>query len=115
MTRLTRALSLVSLNSSVTWACSGPGASGAIARASRVGLVCLLISFSATIASMVRGRALKRKVLPIAAVVLLLIHPTMWLGVSSGDCGAALMYAGPVMAALHLGVLGLLAVGKPPR
>ena len=86
-----------------------------MATASVVGLACLVVSFGATIMSMVRARKLQTKVARSAAVVavlLLLIHPTVWLGVSSGDCGQVLLIAGPVMASIHLMIAGFLMLKK---
>ena len=96
-------------------ACSGPGASDAMASASLIGLACLAVSFAATITSVVRARKVQLRLVKTAAVVaviLLLVHPTVWLGVSSGDCGNALRMVGPVFAALHLGILGFVLLRR---
>lgn len=49
----------------------------------------------------------------IAAVVPLLLHPTIWLGVRSGDCGNTLLLAAPITAVLRLGLLGFFLTRKP--
>jgi hypothetical protein len=102
----------LNLSSSLALACSGEGAGDVIRTSSLIGLAALLFSFAATIGSVVRARRLKAKAPAIIAVVLLLIHPTVWLGVSSGDCGYTLRLAGPMVAALHAGVLGFLLIKK---
>ena len=62
---------------------------------------------------MLRVRKLQlAKAAAIVAVVLLALHPTVWLGVSSGDCGYTLRYAAPIVAAIHIGVLGFLLTRK---
>jgi len=95
-------------------ACSGLGAADAMATASLVGLVCLIVSFAATIGSVVQQRRIRQaRYVAIAAVVLLLLHPTIWLGVRSGDCGNTLLLAGPMTAVLHLGLLGFFLTRKP--
>lgn len=99
------------------FACSGPGAADAMARASFVGLACLLISFAATIVAIVRARRVGGRLArggAVVAVLLLLIHPTVWLGVSSGDCGGGLLVAGPVFVVLHCGIAGFLMLWKRP-
>jgi hypothetical protein len=85
-----------------------------MAQASLVGLACLALSFTGTIVAIVRARRLHRRVPAVIAVVLLLFHPTVWLGVTSGDCGGTLLVVGPVFAVLHGGIAGLLMLAKPP-
>jgi hypothetical protein len=46
---------------------------------------------------------------------LLALHPTVWLGVSSGDCGYMMRYAALIVAALHAAVLGFLLTRSPAR
>ena len=101
--------------SSLAFACSGEGASAAMARASLVGLTCFVLSVTATIFSVTRARKLAMKMPKIAAaiaVLLVALHPTIWLGVTSGDCGQALLVAGPVFAVLHGGIAGSLMLAK---
>jgi hypothetical protein len=97
-------------------ACSGPGAGDAMATSGLIGLAALIISFGATIFSVLRVRKLQvAKAAAVIAVVMLALHPTVWLGVSSGDCGYTLRLAGPIVAALHLAVLGFLLTKKSYR
>jgi hypothetical protein len=94
-------------------ACSGPGAGDAMATSGLIGLACLLVSFAATIFSVIRVRKLQlAKAAAVIAVVLLALHPTVWLGVSSGDCGYTLRMAGPIVAAIHLGLFGFFLTRK---
>lgn len=115
------------LASGAALACSGEGAGRAIATSSLIGLACLAISIAATVFSVVRSRRLltlvaKREGTVVrfhttaagAAVVLLILHPTFWLGVTSGDCGYTLRLAGPIVAALHLGIAGFVMTRKAP-
>ena len=95
-------------------ACSGPGAPDAMARASLVGVGCLLISFAATVFAIVRARRLAVRAPALAAVLLLLFHPTVWLGVTSGDCGRMLLMVGPAVAVVHAGIAGFLMLRKRP-
>ncbi len=109
-----RGAALVLVMSTAAVACSGEGASEAMARNSLVGLACLLISFAATLTAIWRTRKLGgalAKTLSVIAVLLLMAHPTIWLGVSSGDCGQGLLVTGPIVATLHCGILGLLMLG----
>ena len=97
-------------------ACSGPGAGDAMAVSGLIGLAALLVSFGATIFSVIRVRKLQvAKAAAVIAVVLLALHPTVWLGVRSGDCGYTLRMAGPIVAALHLGVLGFVLTRVPSK
>ncbi len=107
------------------FACSGEVAPEAMRTASLIGPACLLISVAATAFSVVRSRRLlsliaKREGTVLrfhttaagAAILLLIFHPTFWLGVTSGDRGNALRVVGPVVAALHLGLAGFVMTRK---
>jgi hypothetical protein len=90
------------------WACSGPGAADAIARASWVALAAIATSLGLTIALGVvtRRRGGKRRSQIFAVGLLaLLIHPGVWMSATSGDCGAAVMLVAPVFALLHVGLV----------
>lgn len=74
----------------VAWACSGPGAAEAMARAryGGWGLAAVTALGVAGATLLTRRRALGRG--PVAAGwVLLAVHPGLWLGVQGGDCGRA--------------------------
>lgn len=100
----------------VVFACSGPGASEAMARASFVGLACLLVTVLLTAAAIRAWLPLTGSLRKVAALVGLLLipaHPTLWLGVSSGDCGQMLLVLAPVVTLVHgLAAAFLIAKGK---
>lgn len=110
-----RAVAPVLVMSTAALACSGEGAAEAMAQNSLLGLACLLMSFAATIVAVVlarkRGGALA-KGLAVFAVLLLMAHPTIWLGVTSGDCGQSLRVTGPVVVALQCAIVGLLMLRR---
>jgi hypothetical protein len=88
-----------------------------MARASFVGVACYLVSLVATVVATVRARRLKTRLAKVAAafaVLLLLAHPTIWLGVTSGDCGQGLLVVGPVTTLMHLGIMVLLLSTRLP-
>lgn len=86
------------------FACSGPGAEAAIANSSLIGLASLVVTVLLTAAAIRAWLPLQTSLQRVAAVVGLLLivaHPTTWLGVLSGDCGYALRYVGPGFTVLH--------------
>lgn len=106
-----KSLALSCLTSASALACSGPGAQGAMDRASLVGVACYLVSLVASVVAIIRARRLKTKLARVGAafaVLLLLAHPTIWLGVTSGDCGNALLFLGPTTALVHAAVAAFL-------
>jgi hypothetical protein len=90
------------------WACSGPGAADAIARATLVAVAAIATSLGVTIALgvLARRRGGKRRTQLFAVGLLaLLIHPGVWMSATSGDCGAAVMLVAPIYALLHVGLV----------
>lgn len=90
-------------------ACSGPGASDAIALSSLIGLLCALGSIAATVTLFVRARGAKASGLlnaaRIVAVAFVALHPLWTLGTLSGDCGYMVRYSAPVVLLMHVGLL----------
>ena len=106
-----KSLALICLTSASALACSGPGAQAAMDRASLVGAGCYLVSLVATLIAIIRARRLKTNLAKVGAafaVLLLLAHPTIWLGVTSGDCGNSLLFVGPATALVHSAVAAFL-------
>ena len=113
-----KSLALVCLTSASALACSGPGAQAAMDRASLVGVSCYVVSLVATVIAIIRARRLKTKLAKggaAFAVLLLLAHPTIWLGVTSGDCGNSLLFLGPATALVHAAVAAFLLLKKPAQ
>lgn len=108
---------LASLLAAPALACSGPGASDAIALSSLIGLACALGSIAATVMLFVRSRGAKPSGLldaaRITAVVFAALHPLWTFGTVSGDCGYTVRYAAPVVLLLHCGLL--LVAWRAPR
>lgn len=93
----------------VLLACSGVGAEAAIERSTLIGLISLLLTVMLTAAAIRAWLPLNTALQRVAAgvgLVTILAHPSVWLGVSGGDCGYALRYVGPGFTVLH----GLAAV-----
>jgi hypothetical protein len=99
----------------MTWmviACSGPGAMGAIERNEAWGWKMLVIAAIVTLAvasfAIVKKRASIWLWLTIAFTVL---HPAVWMGARSGDCGHMLYFAA-IGATVLVALFGTLALHK---
>ena len=97
-----RGVSLLLLVPSIAWACSGEGASEAIALSSLIGWFFGALSIAATVFIVRRKPRLWIRVL---AVVLAVAHPGWWMSVLAGDCGYSLRLIAPVYSLLHLGLV----------
>jgi hypothetical protein len=113
-----KSLALICLTSASALACSGPEAQAAMDRASLVGAGCYLLSLVATVVAIIRARRFKTKLAKFGAafaVLLLFAHPTIWLGVTSGDCGNTLLFVGPATALVHAAIAAFLLLKKPEQ
>jgi ABC-type spermidine/putrescine transport system permease subunit II len=89
-------------------ACSGEGAAEAITASSLIALGAVIASLVCTVVlvTLARRRGGKRRHQVFAVGLLaLLIHPGIWMGVMSGDCGSAVRTIAPLYALLHVGLV----------
>jgi ABC-type spermidine/putrescine transport system permease subunit II len=96
-------------------ACSGEGAAEAIATSSLIALGAVIGSLvcAVVLVTLARRRGGKRRYQFFAVGLLaLLIHPGIWMGVMSGDCGYGVRMVAPIYALLHVGLVLLSARQK---
>jgi len=96
-----RAVTVVLLAPSIAWACSGEGASEAIAVSSLIGWLFGALSIAATVLTV---RRKPKRWIRVLAVVLAVAHPGWWMSVLAGDCGYSLRLIAPVYSLLHVGL-----------
>ncbi|MDI1449046.1 hypothetical protein [Polyangium sp. 6x1] len=91
------------------FACSGPGAEEAILRAERLGLilwgVTLVVAVGSFFVPRLRAAGI-RKQWPL--LLLVVLHPGLWMSARSGDCGRTLVEGSILVAALAPLLAGLL-------
>jgi hypothetical protein len=101
---LGRGVNLLLLAPSIAWACSGEGASEAIALSSLIGGLFGALSIAATVFV---ARRRPKPWIRVLAVVLAVAHPWWWMSALSGDCGYSLRLIAPMYSLLPLGLAAL--------
>ncbi len=99
---------LVVASSSAALACSGEGARELMFRSTLAGWAGLALSVAATLVSVRLSRQRSgawRKAATVLSVGLVLVHPGLWVGVTSGDCGATRLLLAPLVALIHLAIV----------
>lgn len=97
----------------VAWACSGPGAAEAIARAEMGGYALAAFTLLSVLGATLLGRRRGLGRGPVAAGwVLVAVHPGLWLGARSGDCGQTRLEGSVLFACMGVALV-LWSIWRP--